>query len=649
MAPHTRADGKVRRSQVLTTSGPGALVDLVDHAVMLKGLDAWKYPTDEAGFIHELRLERQCLSFLRATGRWGKKSLRLRLPPLGDEDAPSPHRGIHAREFPSWYLCQRCNSLVQRPSLDDHRRHVCTDGPSRDNKPQPTVPIRFVTACRKGHVQDINWRAFVHHMNRDSEAPDPYWCEPDDARGKLTNAGGDRYYSDLQLVTAGTSGELTDLVVTCRRCGRSRGLQDMAQPKAFGRCSGWRPWLTTNEDCDEDARLLIRTGSNAWFPLNLSVLAIPEPQRDLKAMVERNRKHLEHLRPLSKLEQAVQLGFLPPHVIAEVIQWPLDEVAEVIERVVTGGAEEQRPIREVEWLELMSAEPGLAHDLPERGVDWHAVRLDDASLPDFIDRVVLVQALKEVRAQVGFLRLDGFPMGPEGSVEVDLQRVAPLSEHADWVPAVEIRGEGVFIAFDERYLRAWEGGEGSPVRRRAQLFRRALQQDAGDSLDAAQLDAYTSPRLIMLHSLAHMLIRAISLEAGYSASSIRERIYCHASPDPDRSRAGILLYTGTPGSEGTLGGLVDVGRHIVRHLRRAVDMNELCSNDPVCAQHTPVGREEGRGREGAACHGCLLIAEPSCERMNRDLDRAFVVPTVAQGSEDVAFLAPWIREERARR
>ena len=106
-----------------------------------------------------------------------------------------------------------------------------------------------------------------------------------------------------------------------------------------------------------------------------------------------------------------------------------------------------------------------------------------------------------------------------------------------------------------------------------------------------------------------------------------------------RSRAGILLYTGTPGSEGTLGGLVEIGRDIVRHLRRAVETNLLCSNDPVCASHLPDGAEEGRHREGAACHGCLYIAEPSCERMNRDLDRAFVVPTVAD--EGAAFLGDW--------
>lgn len=107
------------------------------------------------------------------------------------------------------------------------------------------------------------------------------------------------------------------------------------------------------------------------------------------------------------------------------------------------------------------------------------------------------------------------------------------------------------------------------------------------------------------------------------------------------SQAGILLYTGTPGSENTLGDLVDVGRTIAHHLRVALEMNRLCSNDPICAQHRPTTPDH-RAREGAACHGCLLIAEPSCERMNRDLDRAFVVPTVDDGGGACAFFGGWV-------
>jgi hypothetical protein len=118
------------------------------------------------------------------------------------------------------------------------------------------------------------------------------------------------------------------------------------------------------------------------------------------------------------------------------------------------------------------------------------------------------------------------------------------------------------------------------------------------------------------------MISAVSLECGYAASSIRERIY--AVP----GFYGILLYTGTPGAEGTLGGLVQVGNRIERHIQTALQLGRLCSNDPVCSYHRPNDPHEERFLHGAACHGCLLIAETSCERRNELLDRALVVPTV---------------------
>lgn len=649
--PRRREDGRIRRSQVLTTGGPGALVDLVEHAVLIKGPDSWKYATEDEGYIEEPRLSRQALGFLRKTKSWSSNQVRLRRPPQGDEDSPGPHRGMHAREFPGWYLCQRCNSLVKRDALDDRRRHICTDDPKTSKKPMPTVPTRFVTACNHGHIQDIDWRRFVHFSQFEDDAPKPYWCVEQPDLGKFFNGDGHRYSADLVLRTSGTSGELNDLVISCRRCGKSRGLQDLVQPKVFGQCSAWRPWLKTNDDaCDEEAKLLVRTGSNAWFPIQFSVLSIPEPQRDLKQAVARHWRSIKKATTVAKL--TALLEFLDDEIVDELSQWELGDLVAIIQKRGAGDLDREVPIRQAEWEEIMAADYGYAHDLPPRGEDWWPRRLDGVDLPDFIDRVVLVHALREVRAMVGFTRLDGFPVGPEGNIEMDHDRVAPLSERVDWIPSVVVRGEGVFIAFDEEKIRQWEARDA--VRERAQHFRDGMRIANGLKRSDTTMDSFTGARLLMLHSLAHMLITAISLECGYSASAIRERIYCARVPTPPGaspaerqaalkgSRAGILLYTGTPGSEGTLGGLVDVGRDIVRHLQRAVEMNALCSNDPVCSQHLPDDPQEGRHREGAACHGCLLIAEPSCERMNRDLDRTFVVPTVESGSEDVAFLGEWV-------
>jgi hypothetical protein len=146
---------------------------------------------------------------------------------------------------------------------------------------------------------------------------------------------------------------------------------------------------------------------------------------------------------------------------------------------------------------------------------------------------------------------------------------------------------------------------------------------------------FPGARFYLLHSLSHLLMSSISLQCGYSASALSERIYCAPATD-DMPMAAIFIMTGTSGAEGTLGGLVEQGRFIGRHLRRAWDMASLCSSDPVCAHHSPKD-QSGRYLEGAACHGCLFVAEPACERFNRYLDRALVVPTMGHEPELAFF------------
>lgn len=655
-------EGAIRRSQMLTSGGPGALVDLVDHAVIIKGLDRWSYAKDDENVFFERRLEEQALAALRATGRWKHAHVRLRRPPRCDDDDSHPSRGVHAREFPRWFQCQSCHALVKRDALDHKRQHLCTDV---SKKPWPAVPIRFVSACSHGHLQDIHWRGFVHHYQReegleraveDAEGKrESFYCHERPDEGDQFTEEGHRRNGDLVMAVTGTSGELADQVVICRRCGKKRGLQDLLLPNALGTCAGWRPWLDTNDTKCEDTsppKLLVRTATNAWFPQLMSVLSIEQPESRLDVCVDKHWKSLKKVTTLATLGHVLELV---EDVGADLEEWSPEEILAAILAHQDGQNKTLQPIREAEWQVLMDAIPGLSHDLPPRNEPWWARRLTGVDLPPFLDRVVLVHTLREVRALLGFTRLEGATIDAEGGVQVDRRRTAPLAEEADWIPAVEILGEGIFLAFDETALRTWEASKA--VRDIEGHFRRGLATENDSRKSASSTEVFTSARLIMLHSLAHMLITAISLECGYSATAIRERIYCNApaiskdmSPDERakalaQSRAGILLYTGTPGSEGTLGGLVEVGRDIVRHLRRAVQMNLLCSNDPVCAAHQPDGPEDGRRREGAACHGCLLIAEPSCERMNRDLDRTLVVPTVE--NEDAAFLKAWVAADLA--
>lgn len=628
-------DGAIRRSQLLTGSGPGALVDLVEHAVIVGGLEAWRYSHDGDGWISEPRLREKALRMLEQAPWWNGEDIRLRCPPSCDSDQPSQAQGIQVARFPGWYLCQNiaCQSVVHWKDLDKKSKHIC----SREKKTAfPVTPIRFVTACPNGHIQDIDWLGWVHTWKRPEGLQGAGYCVRGATSQRNNDPLGQDFRSDLYMIQRGTSGELTDYAVGCRACGKTRGLQDLAAEGALGSCPGWRPWLgpgTRETSCDQNVRLLTRTASNAYFAQVISALSIPDPAENVRKQVEEVWSILQAATP----EDLPVFRRIPQ--VASALEGITDaEVLAEVHRRVEGLAIEVPRTRETEWNALMKAPYGQPGDHPQEDETWFARRLQ-TDLPPFLDRVVLVHHLREVRAQVGFTRIDGVTGDEEGEYSLDV-RTAPLGIDISWLPAVEILGEGVFLGFDLQAVRDWEARGG--VRRRRDLFKKAAFDYNGRN--PKRQVPFFGPRLVMLHTLAHMLINSISLECGYPATSIRERIYCWRDrPDGDRGaaydRAGILLYTGTPGSEGTLGGLVEIGRDIVKHLRHAAHTGRLCSNDPVCAQHEPQDSQQ-RHREGAACHGCVLIGEPSCERMNRDLDRSFVVPTVHD--REAAFLGPWM-------
>jgi hypothetical protein len=185
-----------------------------------------------------------------------------------------------------------------------------------------------------------------------------------------------------------------------------------------------------------------------------------------------------------------------------------------------------------------------------------------------------------------------------------------------------MRGEGIFLRFDENRIAEWE--RNPAVGQRAgrlltpahEMWREQRRLEPGH---------WPGVRYVLLHTFAHMLIRELALESGYSASGIGERIYAGSGSEP---MAGVLLYTAAPDSEGTLGGLVSLGNsHTLGALvERALEAARLCSSDPLCAEHDP--REHGR-LYGAACHACLFASETSCERGNQYLDRALLVDTLA--------------------
>ena len=302
---------------------------------------------------------------------------------------------------------------------------------------------------------------------------------------------------------------------------------------------------------------------------------------------------------------------------------------------VRSGTGQLRPLKEAELEALLGAEEGFG-DEPATDANFHARRLPESAWRGGTDNgeriaaVVQLHRLREVLALIGFTRLDAVTPDIHGDFESDVMR-AEIALEPHWFPAVENRGEGVFVELRADAVAAWL--------ERAAVSARVAKLAEGYELWRQKRNTqrpFPGGAYVLLHTLAHLLVQALAMRCGYPVSSIRERIY--AEDSSSGRRYGILLYTGTPDAEGTLGGLVQQGRHIENHLADALRTAALCSNDPICAQHVPdenAATLESRLLHGAACHGCSLIAETSCEMRNDFLDRALVVPVL--GLEDAAF------------
>ena len=385
-----RGHGQLRMSQVITTYGPGALIDLPKHSAIVAGLQTWPKPSDLTE-ISEPRLTQKLQTMT------GVSEPRLYAPPPHAGEPWAKTRGIGAYRFPEWFIVQdegdpkggkRSRRLVHRKALDGNRFEK-----------KPVVATRFVRACPRGHVDDLDWRYFVHG--------------PEHACRR-----------QLWLDERGTSGDLTDLVVRCE-CGASRNLYEatIVENKPLGTCSGGRPWLgrNTREECNLPSRLLIRTASNAYFPQVVSVLSLPDRGTSIQTAVD------ELWDDLQIIDSAEGLAMMKrkPKVTEKLAPFGDDDVLEAI-RKRKGGAGEEKPIKQVELDALLLAPEGYGDDVPV-DPDYHARRLPEhvwrkTGRTADIEAVIQLHRLREVLALVGFTRLEAEMPDINGEYDTDVER-----------------------------------------------------------------------------------------------------------------------------------------------------------------------------------------------------------------------------------
>ncbi len=620
----------LRLSQIVGSFGPGAMVDLPDRSVMVGGLDGWEMGSRGAfRLIEERRLVRFLEERLADDARIASgKPLSLRTPPVDPGTPGAFVPGVPVSIFPTWFTCdsvetsgpgatgQRRRRMVQWTNLVPPARKRYQDD---EGKAHDVTPLRFVCGCEHGHLQDISWRWIVHGEAKCSE---PLWLEE-----------------------AGTSGDPRDTRVVCG-CDKSLLLEQLFQPGRLGPCRGERPWIgdTDPKPCADETgkpvmlRLLTRSATNAFFPQVATVISLPEAEDAL------GRAVAAHLTDLREAGSAAEIGLARKfnQALRAALQgYPDEAVYARVKLLESGGVAATAPDpRVAEYEVLASGQPLIGEDrsdallhattLPR--ATWDAL---DEPLLAGIHALVAVHRLREVICLYGFTRFESSPpMADDGLEDVGLAvRGAALGTAPDWLPAVEQYGEGLFIQLDPDGIETWLAQDGT--KKHVTTLLSGFERWRASKVGVKPRSAVYA----LLHSLSHALMNEIALDCGYPASALRERIYAlPAIAQNGPLRSGVLIYTATAGTQGTLGGLVEVTGRFGSILRAALSRLSVCSSDPVCADHDPATHNDDRATHGAACHGCLLIAETSCEARNLFLDRALLVNTMS--GIDASYFAP---------
>lgn len=587
----------MRLSHLLGHSSVGAIVRGTDWLVVVKDTREWTDRQDSfAGEpIQYVERVRTALGIEE----------ELREPPVAKELAKGQVDGacVPTLRFPSWMRCPVCGAMYRRPWRNAKPDHVPLCHQQDCNR--RLEQVTWALAHPEGYLDDVPWHFLAH---KDAREPTQRNCKVQD---------------QLWLIERGYEAR----ILRCGSCGavaRFRG--DERAGFGQGRMQPWNkeqvpPTEVAKEEDKDLAQVLAINDTRVYAPVAESVLVIPPESRVRKGTVVdllyRNSGHRNDID--SEINEAQTQSEKD-----DVIKWWAEEeynctapeFAAALDDLASGYplyGENLTPgqLRESEFKAFLEVLPNQREDedlvTRNKSDEWHELvtamdpDTDERKIFHSVRHLVRVDRLKAVKVFKGFTRLHGKDTVPPDVVG-----------ESDWLPAIELYGEGVFLALDEDRLKVWEQIP-AVVSRLEQLLPRFAQsgRDEPNPLTA---------RLMLLHTLSHLLMREIESEGGYPAASLIERIYCATAPMP---MAGILIHVAVPDIAGSLGGLAELSepRRFLGILMRALEHSRWCSLDPVCSEH------EGQGPgllNRAACHACTLVPEPACEYGNTLLDRGFV-------------------------
>jgi hypothetical protein len=629
--------GSIRRAQLVSPFGVGAMSVLVDGtSVITGGLDHW-FPKDNT----DLALEDFTVHDWRLEARLSVKEFRL--PPDWRSGSGEDHRNarlsVPALRFPRYAFCMYCKRLKQVPlSFQDIVR--CEDPAHAGGKGKgPRMSqVPFVALCEDGHVDDFPFREWVHH-SKDTKCTGTlrlFSTGGGGLEGQVVRCGYDAKNKRDERQGCGASRSLMGITMGGRKddAGEestvlTQDLQGRSNPYL---CTGARPWLhELDGPCDKSVRGALRAAGNVYFPRVESSIFLPQKVGAVSGAMRELLRRADVEPAINAVHAfagaAATAGQIRNLIPAELFDSYSDEelLAAYRDRFGIGEGMPEDGDHESDDLDIWRyPEFKMIRETPQDD----ELRASDpgvhVALTGHIERVRSVTVLRETRA------LRGFTRGRDGELKVPvgkaLLRRRPLPPDRDWLPAYVVKGEGIYFELDPDRLAAWEarGEVQARADRIANRYGQVITDRGGRPRDI-------SPRAVMLHTLAHLLINELIFTCGYSSASLRERLY--VSREGGRDMAGLLIYTAAGDSEGTMGGLVRMARqgHLKPVFASALSDARWCSTDPVCMD----AGEKGQGPDScnlAACHGCALLPETSCEEFNRFLDRGLVIGTFDEPS-----------------
>ncbi|MCD4785237.1 MAG: DUF1998 domain-containing protein [Candidatus Eremiobacteraeota bacterium] len=592
----------IRRGQLITPWGIGSMINFpYDESLMVCGLDIWEFALQncpEEMKILEERLQQR----LRVD--------HFRLPPEYRDRGPGvkyPGLNIPCVRFPRWHYCPQCGAMEKLSIYGGRQRckgpafstgRTCHDRPDR-NRPY-LIPSRFIAVCSGGHIEDFPFMDWVHREENFTDN-----CS-------------------LRLQSGRSSSSLSGIIITCS-CGRSRSMAGAFNKNSLSRyinkkCSGQRPWLGEVDEeathCDKELQVIQRGASNVYFPQVRSSIYLPvwggDVNRRIVEVLEKNWDILTRSRENGHLNRVVfEAISRNAHVDCDALMAAAEERLQDSSSALEQAIDSEETFRKTEYDALLSEAGGENQDFFVTRINMHQY---SPTISEYFNSISLVHKLRETRVLIGFSRLL-----PEDGNSLDEKKLfLHKNERINWLPAIAVKGEGVFFEFKPQKMETWLEIPG--VKERASLL---IENYNNARVNRRQFERELNPRFILLHTFAHLIINQFSYSCGYGSSALRERIYCNTENE-DEIMNGVLIYTASGDSGGSLGGLVRQGKpgNLEDIIFDSLSRAKWCSSDPICME------SRGQGPDScnlAACYACTLLPETSCEEGNRLLDRGLVI------------------------